>query len=114
MGKHNIASVVKLRADAKTQAGEDRGRHDFVGFREVVLCADEADVHSDDAAAAAREWDVVVHLASRLNLGKPYNTKVIIGLIVVGGRARRILFVAWWDKDGHALAGSREENSVGI
>lgn len=68
MGKHNIASVVKLRADAKTQVGEDRGRHDFVGFREVVLCADEvvlcadeADVHSDDAAAAAGEWNVVCH-----------------------------------------------------
>jgi hypothetical protein len=61
MRKHNIALVVKLRADAKTQVGEDRGRHDFVGFREVVLCADEADIHSDDAAAPAGKWNVVGH-----------------------------------------------------
>ena len=53
-------SVVKLQTGAESQVSKDRGRHDFVGLRQIVPRAEQADVFGNDAAAAAGERNVVV------------------------------------------------------
>ena len=52
--------VVKLKATAEAQVSQNCGGHDFVGLGKVVLGAEQANVFRNDAAAAARERNVVV------------------------------------------------------